>query len=56
MIISSKGGLVYLAKDSRMSETAFKDGYPEWELFRAVRKRYGADKIFHSLQFRRIGI
>ena len=55
-IISSKGGRVYLAKDSRMSETAFKDGYPEWELFRAIRKRYGADKIFHSLQSRRIGI
>ena len=55
-IISSRGGRVYLAKDSRMSETAFKECYPEWERFTTIRKQYGADKIFHSLQSRRIGL
>ena len=55
-LVVSNGGRVYLAKDSRMSEVIFKQGYPGWELFAAVRERYGADEMLHSLQSRRIGL
>ena len=50
------GGRLYLAKDVRMSEATFKQSYPRWEQLAEVRKKYGADKVFNSLQSERLGI
>ena len=50
------GGRIYLAKDACMSEQTFKRSYPKWQEFLDVRQQVGADKVFHSLQSRRLGI
>lgn len=55
-IVLSYGGRVYLTKDVRMSETTCKQSYPQWQEFDTVRKRYGADKKFQSLQSKRLGL
>lgn len=55
-IVMSYGGRNYLAKDARMTEHFFKSSYPNWEQFAEVRARYGADRVFHSLQSQRLGI
>jgi decaprenylphospho-beta-D-ribofuranose 2-oxidase len=55
-IVLDYGGRLYLAKDVRMSEATFKRGYPRWEAFQEVRRRYGADRVFHSLQSDRLGL
>jgi FAD/FMN-containing dehydrogenase len=55
-IVLDYGGRLYLAKDVRMSEATFKRGYPHWEAFQEVRRRYGADRVFHSLQSDRLGL
>ncbi len=49
-------GRLYLCKDVRMSEATFKQGYPRWEQFAGVRRRYGADTVFNSLQSQRLGL
>jgi len=55
-IVRDYGGRVYLTKDVRMSEAMFKQSYPDWEKFMAVRKQYRADQFIHSLQSQRIGL
>lgn len=55
-IVLEYGGRVYLTKDARMSEKTFKQSYPKWEEFMRVRKMYGADRLFHSLQSQRLGL
>ena len=50
------GGRVYLTKDARMSETTFKQSYPQWEQFQQVREQYGALHKFASLQSQRLGL
>ncbi len=55
-IVADHGGRLYLAKDARMSESFFKQSYPQWEAMRAIRQNYEADKIFNSLQSRRLGL
>lgn len=50
------GGRIYLAKDARMSEATLKQGYPDWQRFMEVRRHYGADKVFNSLQSQRLGL
>ena len=55
-IVLDYGGRLYLAKDVRMSEATFKQSYPRWEQLAEVRKQYGADKVFNSLQSERLGI
>lgn len=55
-IILDHGGRIYLAKDARMSESMFKQSYKDWERFMDVRNRYGADKVFNSIQSQRLGI
>ena len=56
LIVSKHRGRLYLSKDVRMSEDMFKATYPQWKEFQALRKRYGADKTYHSLQSHRIGL
>lgn len=49
-------GRIYLAKDARVSKAVFEQGYPQIELFRQFRKNQGMDKVFQSLQSKRVGI
>ncbi|MFM8331949.1 MAG: FAD-dependent oxidoreductase [Candidatus Methylumidiphilus sp.] len=55
-IVLDHGGRLYLSKDVRMSEATFKRGYPLWETFSEIRHRYGATKVFRSLQSDRLGL
>ena len=55
-VVLDCGGRLYLAKDARMSGEMFRQGYPAWERFCAVRREYGAHRVFHSLQSKRLGI
>ncbi|MCZ4372671.1 FAD-binding oxidoreductase [Vibrio diazotrophicus] len=56
IIVRKYDGRLYLSKDVRMSENMFKSGYTRWVEFQAVRKEYGADELYHSLQSKRIGL
>ncbi|OBT06598.1 FAD-linked oxidase [Vibrio sp. UCD-FRSSP16_10] len=56
IIVRKYEGRLYLSKDVRMSEEMFKASYPQWEEFQALRKEYGADELYHSLQSKRIGL
>ena len=55
-IVQRYQGRLYLAKDVRMPEGMFKASYPRWEEFQTVRQKYGADKLYNSLQSKRIGL
>ncbi|MDX1491112.1 MAG: FAD-binding oxidoreductase [Pseudohongiellaceae bacterium] len=55
-IIIDHGGRLYLTKDARMSEQMFKAGYENWNKFVQLRQETGADKVFNSLQSRRLGL
>lgn len=55
-IVLDHDGRLYLAKDARMSEATFKNSYHRWEEFAAIRASTGADKVFNSLQSRRLGL
>ncbi|MEZ9865239.1 FAD-binding protein [Vibrio breoganii] len=55
-IVRKYGGRLYLAKDVRMTEDMFKSGYSRWKEFQALRKKHGADRLYQSLQSRRIGL
>jgi decaprenylphospho-beta-D-ribofuranose 2-oxidase len=55
-IVQKYGGRLYLSKDVRMSEKMFKSTYPNWEDFKLLRKKYGIDKAYFSLQSKRIGL
>ena len=55
-IVLEYGGRFYLAKDARVSQEVFEQGYPEIETFRTFRKEQGMDKQFQSLQSKRVGI
>jgi decaprenylphospho-beta-D-ribofuranose 2-oxidase len=55
-IVLEHGGRLYLAKDARMSAETFKSSYPQWEEFMRIRTEIGADRVFNSLQSRRLGL
>ena len=55
-IVLKYGGRIYLTKDVRVSKETFEKGYPNIEKFRNLRKEYGMDKKFQSLQSKRVGI
>lgn len=50
------GGRIYLTKDARMSETAFRKGYPRLDEFAVVRDAYGTKGRFISSQSIRLGL
>jgi len=54
--VISVGGRVYLAKDSRLSATAFRKMYPRLDDFLAVRRQVDPDGIFNSDLARRLEI
>jgi hypothetical protein len=55
-IVVKYGGRIYLAKDVRVSKAVFEQGYPLIGQFRSFRKKIGADKLFQSLQSKRLGL
>lgn len=55
-IVLKYSGRIYLTKDVRVSKETFEKGYPNIEKFRNLRKEYGMDKKFQSLQSKRVGI
>ena len=55
-IVLKYNGRIYLTKDVRVSKETFEKGYPNIEKFRNLRKEYGMDKKFQSLQSKRVGI
>ena len=55
-IVLEYNGRIYLTKDVRVAKETFEKGYPYIEKFRSLRKEYGMDKKFNSLQSIRVGI
>jgi FAD/FMN-containing dehydrogenase len=55
-IILHHGGRLYLAKDARMSEHTFKQGYTHWDKFLSVKNELDPDGVFSSLQSKRLGL
>ena len=49
-------GRIYLAKDARVSQEVFEQGYPEVNQFREIRKKYQMNEKFNSLQSIRLNI
>ncbi len=55
-MVVEMGGRIYLTKDALMTETSFKNTYPQWEQFEEVRAKYGAIGKFASSQSKRLGL
>lgn len=55
-IVLAHAGRLYLAKDARMSQEVFRRSYPRWEEMAKIRAQTGADRLFNSLQSRRLGL
>ena len=55
-VVADHGGRLYLAKDARMSADFFQNSYPHWQQMRELRREFGADTLFHSLQSQRLGL
>lgn len=55
-IVLAHGGRHYLAKDARMGEATFKQGYSNWEKFVKVRNQVDPNNLFGSLQSQRLGL
>jgi decaprenylphospho-beta-D-ribofuranose 2-oxidase len=55
-VVVKYGGRIYLTKDVRVSREIFAQGYPLLNKFLEVRRQYGLDKVFGSLQSQRLGI
>jgi decaprenylphospho-beta-D-ribofuranose 2-oxidase len=55
-IVIASGGRVYLGKDARLSKAKFRQMYPEWEKWKAVRDEWDPNHIFQSELGRRLGL
>jgi len=55
-IVNEYGGRIYLTKDVRVSKEVFEKGYPKIDKFRKFREKEGMNKVFNSLQSRRLGL
>ena len=55
-MVIDHGGRIYLTKDARMSQATFRACYPNWNNFCEIRRAWGADKHFNSLQSQRLGL
>lgn len=55
-MVLAHSGRIYLAKDARMSEAVFKQSYPNWEAFKAIKDRVDPDGLFASMQSNRLGL
>ena len=55
-IVLAAGGRHYLAKDARMSAAVFRQGYPNWHRFKALKDRIDPAGTLGSLQSDRLGL
>ena len=55
-MVREQGGRLYLAKDARMEPAMLEAGYPGLAEFRDLRRHYGMDTVFSSLQSKRLGV
>lgn len=55
-MVCGMGGRIYLAKDAVMRPSTFRAGYPQWQAFEELRRRYGATGRFASAQSLRLGL
>lgn len=55
-LVLENEGRLYLAKDARMTESFFKQSYPQWHKFYEIRKKYKLTEHINSLQSNRLGI
>ena len=55
-IVLKAGGRHYLAKDARMSAAVFRQGYPRWHQFKAIKDQIDPTGILGSLQSERLGL
>lgn len=55
-IVLEHGGRLYLAKDARMTESTFKQSYPNWEKFLTLKESIDPENLFGSLQSNRMGL
>jgi len=55
-IVLKYGGRIYLTKDVRVKKEVFEKGYPDIEKFRNFRAKNNLNKIFNSLQSKRVNI
>ena len=55
-IVAKHKGRIYLAKDALVKQEVFESGYPKVGQFRSLRKKYGLNLHFHSLQSQRLGL
>jgi len=53
-LVKAHQGRIYLTKDSQMGPELLRHTYDRVDEFIAVRKKYGADKVFNSLQSQRL--
>ena len=53
-IVLKYGGRIYLAKDVRLTPEMFEQGCPGLEAFRKVRREYGLERKFQSMQSKRL--
>ena len=56
LIVKKYNGKIYLAKDCRMTEEMFKSTYKEISAFQKEKNKVDPEKMFESLQSKRIGI
>ena len=55
-IVAEHGGRIYLAKDARMSSSTLRHGYPDLDMFIALRDQVDPAHKFSSLQSQRLSI
>ena len=55
-IVIDHGGRIYLCKDARMSTETFRQCYPKWEQFMAVKSQIDPSNKFSSVQSQRLGL
>jgi FAD/FMN-containing dehydrogenase len=55
-LVVEAGGRVYLGKDARLSKQNFREMYPEWEDWKAIRDEWDPDRVFQSDLGRRLGL
>jgi len=54
--VANAGGRVYLTKDARLSKARFREMYPEWREWKAVRDRFDSRGRFTSALGERLGL
>lgn len=55
-LVIEAGGRIYLAKDSLLSAESFREMYPQWKEFMAIRKEVDPKGMISSNQSRRLGL